>query len=617
MKKNSLLNSIESPSDIKKIPIDRLQDLSDEVSNMIKETIEENGGHYSSPLGVVDLTVALHYVYNSPADKMIWDVGHQAYSHKILTGRQSVFHTIRQKDGISGFLKRSESNHDAYGAGHSSTSISAALGFAHSRDIKKENSRVVAIIGDGAMTNGLAYEAINNLGFHKTQLTIILNDNTKSISNSVGALSRYLSKIITNPTYNRFRVFIWNFFSKLPFFKNKAKTLLKRTEGSLKNFLTPGGLFEELGLRYIGPIDGHNIKDMIALFKNVRNINTPVLVHVVTKKGKNSDFAEDDSIKYYSLSGKKKEKKRTISYSNILGDISMSAAERCHDFVCITAAMEIGTGLSKFKAKYPNRFIDVGIAEGHAVTYASGLAASEIIPVIALYSTFSQRAYDNFVHDLLLQELPFILCLDRSGLVGEDGPTHHGILDIAMFISMPGVIISAPKDGNEFRDLFCTALKEKKAFVIRYPKGSSIVYDQSKNEKILEVGKWEVLNKGERASILAVGSMVDIATRGYDQICDEIGYNPTLINARFIKPIDTEMLDKILSKNDIIITMEEGSKIGGFGSFVLNYANSVNYSGKIHILGIDDKFVDQGPRKDLLESCGLSVESVIKSIVNG
>ena len=616
MNKNSLLKSIESPIDIKKIPIDRLQDLSNEVSDMIKETIEENGGHYSSPLGVVDLTVALHYVYNSPTDKIIWDVGHQAYSHKILTGRQSVFHTIRQEGGISGFLKRSESEHDAYGAGHSSTSISAALGFAHSRDIKKENSRVVAIIGDGAMTNGLAYEAINNLGFHKTQLTIILNDNTKSISNSVGALSRYLSKIITNPTYNRFRVFIWNFFSKLPFFKNKAKTLLKRTEGSLKNFLTPGGLFEELGLRYIGPIDGHNIKDMIALFKNVRNINTPVLVHVLTKKGKNSDFAEDDSIKYYSLSGKKKEKKRTISYSNVLGDIAISAAEEHNDFVCITAAMEIGTGLSKFKAKYPNRFIDVGIAEGHAATYASGLAASEIVPIIALYSTFSQRAYDNFVHDFLLQQLPFILCLDRSGLVGEDGPTHHGILDIAMFISMPGVIISAPKDGNEFRDLFYTALKEKKAFVIRYPKGSSILYDQSKNKKVLEVGKWEVLKKGKRASILAVGSMVNIATTGYNQIRNEIGYSPTLINARFIKPIDTEMLDEILSKNDIIVTMEEGSKIGGFGSFVLNYANSVNYNGKIHILGIDDKFIDQGPRKDLLKSCGLSVESVIKSILN-
>jgi len=617
MKENNLLKSIKSPDDIRRIPINELDNLSNEVSDMIKKTVEESGGHYSSPLGVVDLTVALHYVYNSPIDKMIWDVGHQAYSHKILTGRQSVFHTIRQKDGISGFLKRSESEHDAYGAGHSSTSISAALGFAHSRDIKKESNKVIAIIGDGAMTNGLAYEAINNLGFHKTQLTIILNDNTKSISNSVGALSRYLSKIITNPAYNRFRVFVWKLFSKLPFFRNKAKVLLKRTEGSLKNFLTPGGLFEELGLRYIGPIDGHNIKDMIALFRNIKNINTPVLVHVITKKGKNSDFAEDDSIKYYSLSGNKKEKTEIVSYSKILGDITVSAANKHSDFICISAAMEIGTGLSDFKLKYPNRFIDVGIAEGHAVTYASGIAASKIIPVIALYSTFSQRAYDNFVHDLLLQDLPFILCLDRSGLVGEDGPTHHGILDICMFISMPGVIISAPKDGNEFKNLFYTALKEKKGFIIRYPKGSSISYDQSKNEKILEIGKWEVLKNGENCSILAVGSMVDIAMNGYNQICNEIGYNPTLINARFIKPIDTKLLDEIFSKNDIIVTMEEGSKIGGFGSFVLNYANSVNYKGKIHILGINDKFIDQGSRKDLLKYCGLSIESVIESIVNG
>ena len=617
MKKNSLLKSIKSPADIRKIPVNQLKKLSNEVSDMIKETVEENGGHYSSPLGVVDLTIALHYVYNSPIDKMVWDVGHQAYSHKILTGRQSVFHTMRQKNGISGFLKRSESEHDVYGAGHSSTSISAALGFAHSRDIKKKDSKVVAIIGDGAMTNGLAYEAINNLGFHKTQLTIILNDNTKSISNSVGALSRYLTKIITNPTYNRFRGFVWNIFSRAPFFKSKAKRLLKRTEGSLKHFLTPGGLFEELGLRYVGPIDGHNIKDMISLFNNIKNINTPVLVHVVTKKGKNSNQAEEDAVKYYSLSGSKKKNPKTVSYSNVFGDIVTNSANKNSNFLCITAAMEIGTGLSDFKSKHPGRFIDVGIAEGHAATYASGIAASGIIPVIVLYSTFSQRAYDNFVHDFLLQDLPFILCLDRSGLVGEDGPTHHGVLDICMFISMPKIIIAAPKNGDEFKDLFHTALKEKKAFVIRYPKGDAISYSPSKNEKVLDIGKWEVLKSGEKSSILAVGSMVDVMMRGYSKICSDLGYSPNLINARFIKPIDKNLLDDIMSKSDTIVTLEEASKIGGFGSFVLNYANSVGYRGKIHILGIGDDFVDQGPRDYLLKKCGLTVDSVIESILDG
>lgn len=384
----------------------------------------------------------------------------------------------------------------------------------------------------------------------------------------------------------------------------------------MKNFLTPGGLFEELGLRYIGPVDGHNIKDMITLFKNIKNINTPVLVHVLTKKGKNSDIAEDDSIKYYSLSGSKKKASQIISYSKVFGDIVISAADKSNKFICITAAMEIGTGLSNFKTRYPDRFIDVGIAEGHAATYASGISSSNIVPVIALYSTFSQRAYDNFIHDLLLQELPFILCLDRSGLVGEDGPTHHGILDICMFISMPGVIIAAPKNGNELRDLFFTALKIKKGFVIRYPKGSSISYNESENEQILEVGKWEILKNGEKTSILAVGSMVDVVMKDYDKICHSIGYSPTVINARFIKPLDIDLMNKTLSENDKIITIEEGSKIGGFGSFVLNYANSMNYKGKIKILGIDDKFVEQGSRNDLLQICGLTSKDIINNILN-
>ena len=616
MEKNNLLYSINSPKDLKKVSIDKLETVSEEVSTLIKDTIQEKGGHYSSPLGVVDLTVALHYVYDSPNDKIIWDVGHQAYPHKILTGRRDNFNTIRQKGGISGFLKRSESEHDVCGAGHSSTSISSALGFAHSRDIRKENNKVVAIIGDGAMTNGLSYEAINNLGFHKTQLTIILNDNSKSISDSVGALSRYLSRMIANPTYNRIRTAVWRTFTRIPFFRNKAKRILRKTEESLKTLMTPGGFFEELGLRYIGPIDGHNIKDMIKLFSNVKSIDTPVLIHVVTKKGKKSDLAEDDSIKYYSLPGKNKSKGDCPSYSKAFGEIVVSAAQEKENFVCITAAMEIGTGLSGFKDKYPTRLFDVGIAEGHALTYASGFSASNIIPVIALYSTFSQRAYDNVFHDLLLQDLPFILCLDRAGLVGEDGPTHHGVLDISMFIAMPNIVISSPKDGNELRDLFHTALLSKKGFVIRYPKGSSISYDPSLKERLLDIGKWEVLKDGENCAILAVGSMVDVVMRDYDMICDKIGFNPTVINARFIKPLDTQMMPDVLGKNNKIITIEEGCEIGGFGSFVLNYANNSNYKGNVKILALSDNFVEQGSRKELLDLSNLNSEKIIELILN-
>ncbi|MAV64059.1 MAG: 1-deoxy-D-xylulose-5-phosphate synthase [Candidatus Marinimicrobia bacterium] len=614
MKKDNILDLINSPKDLKDVSIDDLGKLSLEISDLIKKTVKENGGHYSSPLGVVDLTIALHYVYDTPKDKLIWDVGHQAYSHKILTGRKDVFNTIRKKDGISGFLKISESEYDCYGAGHSSTSISAALGFAHSRDKNFLDHKVVAIIGDGAMTGGLSYEAINNLGYHKTQLCIILNDNSKSISDSVGALSRYLSKIITNPSYNLLRNKIWNIVGKIPFLKNRVKTILKKSEESLKSFLTPGGLFEELGLRYIGPIDGHDIKSMIKIFENVKKIDSPVLIHVLTKKGKSSKNAESDSIKYYSLSGKQSNKKlKSLNYSDVFGKSVLSLAKD-NDFICITAAMEIGTGLREFSEKFSHRIIDVGIAEGHALAYASGLSAANTLPIIALYSTFSQRAYDNIIHDLLLQELPFILCLDRSGIVGEDGPTHHGLYDINMFISMPGVIIAAPKDGDELRNLLYTAVKIKKSFVVRYPKGSCITYNEKNNQKLIKVGKWELLKKGDKSVILAVGSMVDLVLSNYNYLCSYIDYNPTIINCRYIKPIDYEMIDEIIESYDNVITIEEGVSIGGFGSFVSGYLNSKKYAGNIEVIGIDDEFVSQGSRKELLEDCGLCIENIADKI---
>ena len=619
MAKNKILDKVNSPADVKKLSFDELDILSLEVADFIKEVVKVNGGHYSSPLGVVDLTIALHYCYNAPEDKIIWDVGHQAYSHKILTGRKDVFNTIRQKDGISGFLKQSESEYDAYGAGHASTSISAGLGFAHARDIKLDKNHIVSIIGDGAMTGGLAYEAINNLGFHKTKMTIILNDNSKSISDSVGALSKYLSKIISHPSYNSVRSGVWDFLGKIPVFKNKARMILKKSEESLKSFLTPGGLFEELGVRYIGPIDGHDIENMVNIFENIKKIDSPILLHVLTKKGHRSVDAESDSIKFYSLSGTKgSNKKNQISYSNAFGMTVLHAAKNNKDFVCITAAMEIGTGLKDFSNKYPERIIDVGIAENHAVTYGSGFSSEGIIPVIAIYSTFIQRAYDNILHDFLLQDLPFILCLDRSGVVGADGPTHHGLFDINMFLSMPNIVISAPKDGNELRELFLCALELKKPFVIRYPKGNAINFDNNlpKVNKI-NVGTWEILKKGNKWAILAVGSMVEIIMNNYELIEQELGFSPHVINARFVKPLDKEMLNSIANDFNGILTIEEGMKTGGFGSYVLNYLNDLDFEGKVKILGIEDKFIDQGTRSELLDECGLTADNIIATIKNG
>ena len=388
-----MIEKINSPKDLKKLDLKDLNLLSSEVSTLIKDVVKEHGGHYSSPLGVVDLTIALHYVYNSPVDKIIWDVGHQAYAHKILTGRRDVFKTIRQKDGISGFLKRDESEHDIIGAGHATTSISSALGIAHARDYKKDDYNVVSIIGDGAMTGGLAYEGMNNLGFHRTQQTIVLNDNSKSISESVGALSKYLNKIITNPTYNKVRSDIWSITGKIPVISNAIRKFIKKSEEGIKGFLTPGILFEELGIRYIGPMDGHNIEEMVRVFNSIKDMKTPVLLHVFTRKGKNSSKAESDSIKYYSLSGNNKKSSVGNSYSKILGDSLIQISDKNDSFKCITAAMGIGTGLTEFSQKFPNRYIDVGIAESHALTYASGVSSEGIVPVVPIYSTFMHRAY--------------------------------------------------------------------------------------------------------------------------------------------------------------------------------------------------------------------------------
>ena len=606
-----VLDKINNPNDIKKLSINELKLLSEDVSNYIHDIVTDKGGHYSSPLGAVDLTIALHYVYNTPIDKLIWDVGHQAYAHKILTDRKKEFKSIRQYDGISGFLKIDESKYDSFGAGHASTSISAGLGFAHSRDKDNKNHQVVSVIGDGAMTGGLAYEGLNNLGFHKTQLTVVLNDNSYSISESVGALSKYLTRIVTNPTYNKLRKDIWNLTDKIPTISSPIKKIIKKTEGSLKAYLTPGIFFEELGLRYIGPIDGHDIENMIKVFESIKKMNTPVLLHVHTNKSKGINTGDKDAIKYYSMSGKKtSEIKDKITYSKLLGKgLSLIGEEL--SFECVTAAMGIGTGLEEYYKKYNNRYIDVGIAEEHALTYAAGLAADGKMPVVAIYSTFMQRAYDCVLHDFALQNLPGLICMDRAGLVGNDGPTHHGVFDINFLSSIPGLILTAPKNGTEFLNLIYTAIKNRLLLSIRYPKDYTEFNDNHNFEEI-QIGSWDyVQKKDSKICILTFGRMLEHSLQASKKISRDFNIEITIINCRFIKPIDCNMLKKLANNHDTFITIEEGMLRGGFGSSILEYFSKNNISNTLKMIGIDDKFSKHGANSELFKDEGLDVDSII------
>ncbi len=609
IEKFKILNNIDNPDDLKRLSFKDLNLLSTEIYEYIHEVISDKGGHYSSPLGVVDLTIALHYAYNTPSDKLIWDVGHQAYAHKILTERKKEFENIRQLNGISGFLKIDESKYDSFGAGHSSTSISAALGFAHARDMNKEKNQVVAIIGDGALTGGMAYEGLNNLGYHRTQLTVILNDNSFSISKSVGALSKYLTRITTNPTYNKLRNEIWNISGKIPVVSEQVQSFLRKTEGTVKSYLTPGILFEELGLRYIGPIDGHDIEGMIEVFKSVQSMNTPVLLHVFTDKSKGHSLSKHDAVKSYSISkSKKNQNSKNISFSNTLGKVLFLLSDN-YKFHCVTAAMEIGTGLKSFVEKNPNRYIDVGIAEEHAITYSAGLSASGILPIITIYSTFMQRAYDQIIHDVALQKLPAIFCMDRAGVVGNDGPTHHGIFDVSFMRSIPNMIVTAPMNGNEMYNLMYTAIKNKLILSIRYPKQLTS-FDENLPLEELDVGSWSILNKGKSICILTFGSMINTCIKVVDLQKKENNRNITLVNCRFIKPLDSNLLDKLVLNHDLFVVVEEGVLSGGFGSAILEYFSLNSIVKKVKLIGINDEFSSQGTRSELLDMLGLNSSSI-------
>ncbi len=629
-----ILPTIKSPEDLRKLNKDQLLQLADELRHFTIETITEIGGHLAPTLGVIELTIALHKVFNTPEDKIIWDVGHQGYAHKILTGRLDKFNTIRRMGGLSGFLKISESEYDTFGAGHASTSISAGAGIAEAQKHNDKDFRVVSVIGDGSMTGGLAFEAMNNAGHLKTPMLVVLNDNEMSISPNVGALNTYLTKIVTNPLYNQIRTEIWDVAGKITFGKKTIQKILRRIEESLKTFLVPGMLFEELGFRYFGPIDGHDLPELIRTLDRIKDLKTPALLHVLTKKGKGmvttSDNNHDyylDAVKFHAVkpSGKAKEKveennslpQKAPVFQDVFGSIVCEIARNRKDTVCITAAMREGTGLVPYANEFQSRYYDVGIAEGHGVTFAAGLATQNIRPIVAIYSTFLQRAYDHIVHDAAIQHLPVIFCMDRAGIAGEDGPTHHGALDIAYLKCIQGIIVTAPKDGNELRHLLYTALDYTKGpFSIRYPKTSSENFDEKGQAELLPIGSWEVCRKSTgNTVILAVGAQVFDGIDAAKNLSKK-GIECEVVNCRFIKPMDKDYLQSILERFDNVITIEEGVKTGGFGESVAAWFATNGYKGSVKIISLPDEFVEHGPRDLLLEKWGVDQKGIEDIVLN-
>lgn len=618
---SKLLESINDPQDIKHFSLVQLQQLAEEIRELLVHTVAANGGHLAPNLGVVELTLGLHKMYDSPKDKFIWDVGHQAYVHKILTGRRTSFSTLRTANGISGFPKRSESQHDAFGAGHSSTSISSALGIALARDISGEQYNVVAVIGDGSLTGGEAYEALNHAGHLGVNLTVILNDNEMSIAKNVGAISEYLAKMRTAPTYSKVKRDIDFLLRSIPAIGEHVARTVDRLKGSLKYLLVPGILFEELGFTYFGPIDGHNISSILDVLDKAKGIKGPVLIHMVTHKGKGYLPAETNPDKFHGVGPFCVETGEIIkptnappSYTQVFGDTMLKLAEHNPEIVAITAAMPDGTGLKKFSQKFPKRFFDVGIAEQHAVTMAAGLAAQGKRPVIAIYSTFMQRAYDQILHDVCLQNLPVIFMLDRAGIVGEDGATHHGVFDHSFLRHIPNIIIMAPKDEQELQDMLYTATTLDAPVAIRYPRGSGVGVELQSSYNKLEIGKSECLRSGRDVAILAAGSMTLPCSQAAALLAEK-GIDASVINSRFIKPLDGQLIRQLSRDIGIIVTVEDNVVTGGFGSAVLEYINSQHLNWvKVLRLGLPDKFIEHGSRNYLLNKYALDPQGIANSI---
>jgi len=628
-----LLKNINSPEDLKKLSREQLHQISDELRNYIIDVVSVHGGHFAASHGVVELSVALHYVYNTPYDQLVFDVGHQAYGHKILTGRRDNFITNRKYKGLSGFPKRSESEYDTFGVGHSSTSISAALGMAMAAKYKGENRKSVAIIGDGSMTAGMAFEAMNHAGVADSDLLVILNDNCMSIDPNVGALKEYLTDISTSPTYNKMRDEVWNLMGKLPVGKNFSRSMASKLEASVKGVVSQSSnLFEALKFRYFGPIDGHNITKLVDTLKDLKNIPGPKLLHIVTVKGKGYALAEKDQTKWHApglfdkvtgeIYKKKIEVPLPMKYQDVFGYTMMELAKANDKIMGVTPAMPSGSSLKFMMAEMPNRAFDVGICEQHAATLSAGLATQGLRVFCNIYSSFMQRAFDQVVHDIAIQKLPVTLCLDRAGLVGEDGPTHHGCYDVPYFRCIPNMIISAPMNEKELRNLMFTSQLEttKYPFVIRYPRGEGVMADLQKEtmaEKYpfeeIQIGKGRKLKDGEDVAILSFGHPGNFAQAAIRELRTN-DVNPAHYDMRFAKPIDEEMLHEVFAKYNKIITIEDGTTIGGFGSAVLEFMAQHNYTAQVKMLGIPDRLVEHGTLKELHRECNYDAQGIVETV---
>ena len=616
----ALLNRIEKPEDVKALTVRELEQLASELRHFIIDTVSQNGGHLAPNLGTVELTLALYSVFSFPGDKLVWDVGHQAYTHKILTGRRDAFKTLRKKGGITGFPNRSESVYDAFGVGHASTSISAALGMALARDARGEKNQVIAVIGDGALTGGESFEALNNAGDLGTKLIVILNDNEMSIDANVGAMSEYLSRIRIAPQYARAKRDMGSLLMSIPHIGDKVYKTASHLKDGVRSVLVPGSLFEEMGFHYIGPIDGHNIGLLEEVLASAKEMEGPVLIHIHTVKGKGYKPAEQAPDKFHGVgcfdpsTGKSAKKAGCApSYTSVFSKALIDLAKDRPDILAITAAMPSGTGLKAFGQAYPKRFFDVGIAEEHAMTLAAGMAAAGMHPVIALYSTFAPRAYDQLIHDVCLQNLPVTLCLDRAGLVGEDGPTHHGVFDLSYLRQMPNMCVMAPKDEEELRHMLATAIAIEGPAAVRYPRGAGLGVPLTDSLETLPVGKAEVLQEEGTIAFLAVGTMVEKAKEAA-AILKEEGIEAAVVNMRFIKPLDTELLGEMARTKKLLITAEENVLAGGFGSAVAEYLADHGIEVPLLRFGIPDRFIEQGTRRELLSLCGLQPDEMAERI---
>jgi 1-deoxy-D-xylulose-5-phosphate synthase len=623
--KYEILNKVNFPADLKSLTTEELEKLPAEIRDYMIDVVSKTGGHLASSLGAVEITIALYKVYSPPDDKIIWDVGHQAYTHKILTGRKTLFKTLRQNKGISGFLKPAESKYDAFGAGHTSTSISSAMGFAKARDIAGKKHSVIAVIGDASLANGMSFEAINHIGHEKTDMMIVIIDNEMSISPTVGALSSYLNSIITGKAYNEMQVKVKAFVEKLPQpIGTPVVSVLKHVAEGIKGMLSPGLFFEELGFRYFGPIyKGHSVKDLVETFTKIKPIKGPKIVHVITKKGKGYAPAEKNPTLFHGvgpfdrITGEIIKSGGSNSYSKVFSEALVKVAKNNNKVIAIVAAMIEGTNLLKFKQHYPDRFFDVGIAEEHAVTFASGLAKQGFKPFVAIYSTFMQRAVDQIIHDAALQKLPVVFVLDRAGLVGEDGPTHHGVFDIVFMKMIPGMVVMAPSDDVEMQRMVATAANYYKGpIALRFPRGNARISGRPENLFPISIGKSKIVKKGLSITLLCLGPLVGAALIAAEKIEREHKVTVEVIDARFAKPIDKNCIISSVTKTKAVITVEEGVIEGGFGHSVMRMLQKEGLEKfKSRIMGIPDRFIEHGTMEQLMNDCGLNSKGIEKAIV--